>query len=150
MRRLVLIHQHEWLVGVTLFLKPTQRQIGDDIRCITFMFNGLGIAVQKHRRVVIRPLADQHFRLVVALGRRHKMPFSNNGRLIADLLQKLWKRLLGSVEFVVVGAKTVDVTVLSRLNDGSAGTADSIGTETIGEQHAFVRDAIKIRSRVDF
>lgn len=77
------------------------------------------------------------------------MPLAHHGRLVSNLLQQLRKRLLISVKPVSVAQKSVQMAVLARLNDSATGTTDRIGTETIGEQHAFVGNAIQIRRCVD-
>ena len=55
------------------------------------------------------------------------MPFSNDGGLIAGLLHKLGKGLLGPVEFVPVSQETILVGILSSLDRGSLRTADRVG-----------------------
>jgi hypothetical protein len=75
------------------------------------------------------------------------MPFTDDGRLVADRLQQLWKRLLIAIESVAIAYKSVQVAVLARLNDSPTGTADGIGHVAAIETHPAVCDSIQVWCR---
>ena len=85
--RLVLVHQHEGLVGRALVLEPVQRKIGDDIGGVTDVLGAL--AVLEHGRVVVGALANKHLGVVKAHGRHMlaQVPLANDRCLVAHLLQ---------------------------------------------------------------
>ena len=70
MRRLVLVHQHEWLVLLAIVLQPIERLFRDYLRSVSRMFTGYHFPIlirRFHRRIVIRSLSYQYIKVVVSL-----------------------------------------------------------------------------------
>ncbi len=147
MRRLVLVHQQERLSRVAPRLQPVQGQIGDHVGGVTGMLDPLAVA--DHGGVVIRPLADQDFVMVKTGGGRAEVPFADDGRLVAGLLQQLGKRLLSPIKGLAVADETVSVAMLAGKNDRSTRPANRIGHKAIPKQHSFAGQTIQVGCLVD-
>ena len=83
---LVLVHQHEGLLGVATVFKPGEGLVGDDVGGVAdvFVSDDLpGVVVRLHGRVVVGALADEDVEVVVALGGGLQVPFSNDRGLVA-------------------------------------------------------------------
>ena len=147
MRGLVMIHQEERLVLVPLLLKESQRFVRDDVGRIARVFDDtLG---RFHRRIVIGPLADQYVPIVEAGRLALEMPLTDDGRLIAGLLQQLGDGLLASVERVAVSDEAVQMAVLACQDNGPARPTDRVGTEGVVESNALVGQPIEIGRLID-
>ncbi len=116
MRGLVLVHQHERLLRITILLQPSQCLVGDNIRGVAGVLHGDDLAVIVgclHWRVVIRPLTDEHIKVVKPRRSALEMPLANHRCRVAHLAQELWKGLLRTVELVAVHKETVLVRILA-------------------------------------
>ena len=151
MRRLVLEHEHEGLVGVAALGQPLERQVGHDVRDVTFAparRGRVGIRVQKIR-VVVRSLSGQHLPVVETGGRALEMPFPDHGGLVAGLAEQLGERDLRSVEHVRVVSHSIQMAVKPGLNHRARRGADRVGDHGPVEPHSPVREAVDVRGLVD-
>jgi hypothetical protein len=144
---LVLNHEHEGLVALALALEPIDGEIGDDIGAITVYPT---FAVWKnHVGVVVKTLAREDRPVVEAFRITAEVAFAVNGCLVASLLEELGKSLLIPVEGVSVVHESVLVTVLAGLDDGAAGTADRVRTETVFKEHSLSGEFVYVGGGVD-
>ncbi len=72
------------------------------------------------------------------------MPLPHDSRLITDVLQKFRNRLLLAIERPTVSLEPVQVTIFTRQNHGTTGSADGVRNVATIEPHALLRDAIQI------
>src|SRR5262249_7351439 len=79
MRGLVLAHQEERLVGITLF-EPVDGEVGDDVGDIALAF-GL-LAVVDHGRVVVLALAGKDVPVIEPGRIGDEVPFADHGGLV--------------------------------------------------------------------
>ena len=85
--------------------------------------------------------------MVESRGIAHQMPLADQCRLVACLLQQLWKSLLRSVKgggLVVI--ETVEMCIFSREHSGPARPAEGAGDKAALEEHAILRQCVEIRS----
>ena len=75
------------------------------------------------------------------------MPLPKNRRLIPNLLQKLGKGLLVSVEGVSIRHEAIQVAMFPSQNHRPARAADRIGDITTVEKHPLPRKTIHVWSR---
>ena len=78
------------------------------------------------------------------------MPLSNDRGLVAALLQELGKSLLASIETMFVLHKTIQMGMLSSLDDRPAWSANTIGTKAVSKQHPLAGQLVDVGSRIDF
>ena len=143
MRSLVLAHQQERFRLVAV-LQPLDRQVGDDVGHVARVLHLL--AVPDHRRVVVHALPRQDVPVIEAGRIADQMPFADQGRRVAGLLQQLGKRLLRAVETAVaVVVEAVDVRVLAGQDRRPARPADRVRHEAAIKPHPFARDPIHVR-----
>ena len=138
----MLVHQHEGFVLVPLGFHPFQSKVGDHVRGVSDVFDHLimlavSVRIQTHRRVVVRSLSDQNFRVIVTLGRHvsTEMPLSHHSGGVACLLEKLGEGLLSPIEFVSVDQEAVGMGVLAGLDGGAHGPADGVCDIALLEKH---------------
>lgn len=77
------------------------------------------------------------------------MPLANDCSFVARFLQQLRKCLLRPIKPISVSHKTVQVAVLSGLNDGTAWPANAVCAEAVGKKPPLVGNAIQVRRLVD-
>ena len=78
-----------------------------------------------------------------------QVPFADDRRLIANVLEQLGKCLLRPVELVSIHHKSVQVRILAGLNDSSHRTTNAIGHVAATKQNSISCNAINIGSLVD-
>ena len=152
-RRLVLEHQHERLVGSAIVLQPRERLVSDDVRRVAGVFlddHFARVVRRAHWRIVIRPLPDQDVEIIEAGRHALEVPLADHRRLVAHPAQQLRERLLRTVERrATVHQKPVQVAVLAGEDHRAAWPADRVGDVTLAESHALLRDTIHVRRPVD-
>ena len=142
-RCLVLAHEHKGFRFVAI-LQPFERHVTDDIRHVAGHRHPF--AHFDHRRIIVNALARENLPEIKAGRIGAEVPFANDGRLVAGLLQELGEGLLRAVErgIRVIG-KAVEVTVFSRENRRARRTTNRIRHEAPVEAHPLLRDAIDVR-----
>ena len=105
-------------------IQEVEREVRDQIRDISRL---AGLLTHLDEvGIVVLALVDQDLPEIEARRFRLEMPFTNHRRLISGFLQQLGKGHLAAVELIPVVAKPVDVAVLARQKDGTAGRAQRV------------------------
>ena len=94
-------------------------------------------------------LSSQQVPVVKTLRRRPEMPLADDRRLVATLLQELWKGHLIGIELVSILSEPILVAMQTCLDHSAAGTTNGIGTKTILEQHPLIRQPVNVWRRID-
>ena len=141
---LVVDEEAERFVLVALVLHPVDALVGDEVGQIAFLGDGI-VLHGDETRVVVVTLAGQDFPIVEAGGQAFEVPLADDGRLVARLLEQLGHGLLGAVEHASsVVREAVGVAVLARKHAGTAGTAQRVSHEAVGEAHAVGGNAVEV------
>ena len=134
----------EGLILVALVLHPVDALVGNKVGQVAFLLDGI-VLHGNEARIVIVTLAGQDFPVVEARRQAFEVPLADDGRLIARLLEQLGHGLLGAVEHAGrVVREAVGVAVLARNHAGTAGTAQRVGHEAVGEAHAVGGNAVEV------
>ena len=145
---LMLAHQHEWLVRVTLGLEPVQGQVRRDIGGVAGIFR---FAVSGYEiGIVIVALAGKDLPVVKARRLRFEVPLADQRSLITALLHQLRECLLRAIELVLVGHLSVGVAVLAGQNRGPTGGANGVTAKAAFQHNTFAPDAVDVRRSIDF
>ena len=131
MRRLVLAHQQERAIFVAL-VQPLDRQLGGQIGCMAFDPHAAILGAEV--RVVVVALTGKNHPLVEALRIGRQVPFANQGRLVADLLQQLRKRHLVAVKDVAVAHEAIRMAMQASQDRRARWPAESVAAEVVAEQ----------------
>ena len=141
---LVVDEEAERFVLVAPVLHPVDTLVGDEVGQIAFLRDGI-VLHGDEARVVVVALAGQDFPIVEAGGQAFEVPLADDGRLVARLLEQLGHGLLGAVEHAGgVVREAVGVAVLARNHAGTAGAAQRVGHEAVGEAHTVGGDAVEV------
>lgn len=146
-RRPMVIHEQKRLVRIAAVFQIIERQIGDEVGDVAGVRDVLAVFDQD--RVVIRSQPDEDFPDVETGRLAGQVPFAEDRRLVARLLQHFRKGRLRAVEAVAVSLEAVLMAVFSREDDRAAGPADRVGAETVVKQHPRGRDAVEVGGLVD-
>ena len=148
MRRLVLAHEHEGL-GLVALGDPIEGKVGDDVGDVALSLDhALRIL---HRWVIIDALPRQHLPEVETNGVADEVPLTDDGGLVASLLEELREGDLRAIEDGIrIVIEPVQVRILAGQDDRATRTADGISDEGAIEPHAFLGEAIDVRGLVQF
>lgn len=140
------IEQHERLVFLPAIAQPVEGHVRNDIRHVA-LYAGIAFAGDEIRVVVIT-LPGQNFKFIKAFGVVPKVEFAEHGRLIAIIVQDLWKSDVGRIERKDIINFPVDVGVLAGQYSCPGRCTDGIGDRRIREEHALSGEAVDI-GRID-
>src|SRR5699024_65185 len=94
--------------------------------------------------VVIMPLANQAFVMIVACGLTHKVPFADKGGLVAGPLEQFWECLLAAVKGIPNFRNGVIMRMLAGLQGGTAGSAKRVSYKAVGKPNTIFDDPVHI------
>ena len=147
MGRFVLAHQQKGAVRIAALLEPVDRQLGHDLRAVSFDHL---LAIRRNELgIVIRALPGKNLPGVETLRSAFQMPLAEQGGLVSALLQQLWKGALVRVEAIAVVHKAIFMAMFAGENHRPARTADRIGAETVFKEHPLTGEPIDVGSGVD-
>ena len=139
----MLTHHEEGLLLVSVILQPIESDVSDYVGGVSGNFlNAIGGV---HWRVVIRALSLEYLPEVKTRGFAFQVPLPDHRGLIAPLLQQFGEGLLLAVKSLTIGELSIQVTVFSGQNHGSAWSANGIGDESAIEKHAILGNTIDVR-----
>ena len=146
MDSLMMNQQAKRFLGITLILHPINRIISDKIGYIPVTTHRI-VILRDEIRIIIISLSGHNLPIIKSAGQALQMPFADQCRLIAYLLQKLRKSLLGAVEHTSrIIIKLIRATMFARYHTGTARTAQGIRDKTLGKADTVGSDTVKIRS----
>ena len=111
MRGLVLDHEHEGLLRISITGEPVHGGVRDNVRAIALHLHAA--FGRDEKRVVVVALSWKHFPIIKTLGLALQMGLPIERGLVAFLLKDLRKRLLIPVEGIAVVHEAILVAVLS-------------------------------------
>ena len=144
---LVVNHEAERFFGVSFVLKPVKAPVGDYVGEVTVMLHGVAVHFYEIRVPVVA-LSGKHRPFVEALRQTLKMPFTEDGGLVALFLKIFRESGLVAVEYAVfVVGEAVFVAVLSGEHTCAARARNGVCHIAAGEFHAVVGYTVKVGSR---
>ena len=146
-RRLVMIHEEEGPVGISFVFQKVQDQVSDNVRGVAFMNHPALRSL--HRRVVVRSLSEQDLPVIKTGRIAAQVPFADDRRLVAGLLEQFGHCLLRPVEKTIIRGISIEMAVFAGENHRSGRSTDGVRHKTVPKQHSLFRKPIQIRRLID-
>ena len=147
MGRLVVHHEHEGFVLVSLIFEPSEGFIGDDVGDVAAVLGGSFFGDEVG--VVVFPLAGKHVPVVKSLHFPSEVNLANHRGLVIIFLQNFSKIHLVVVELPSVGCFAIEVAMFTGEQDSAAGCADRVGDVATVKPHSLVGDPVDVWGRIE-